>query len=355
MLFRQSLKQELSRTFSATLVILITIVMTMMLIRTLGLASKGIVNPQEVMLVMAYSALGHIPTILTLALFVTLISTLSRMMRESEYVIWLSSGQSLLGFIRPLFEFSIPTLIAIAVMSLLIWPWTNAQMQDLRDRFESRDDLERVVPGEFQESASGRRVFYIDKKPDAKAGVLDSAQNIFIATFDNDKKIITTAQSGRIDSISGDKFLILEKGQRIELGDETKDIKITQFETLGARVGSKDIQQRDQQAKSTSTYVLLTSPTNENLGELAWRISLTLAAINFVLLALALSIFNPRSSKGGHLLFALLSFIIYYNMINVSQAWIASGQTPIVSAMLALHGFVFVVSCGWIFYRHKFP
>ena len=41
MLFDSSLKQELNRSFGATLVVLVTVVMTMVLIRTLGLASNG--------------------------------------------------------------------------------------------------------------------------------------------------------------------------------------------------------------------------------------------------------------------------------------------------------------------------
>ncbi|MEY4584531.1 MAG: export transporter permease LptF, partial [Pseudomonadota bacterium] len=45
MLFHSSVRKELSRTFGASLVVLITVVMTMMLIRVLFLANKGRVNP----------------------------------------------------------------------------------------------------------------------------------------------------------------------------------------------------------------------------------------------------------------------------------------------------------------------
>jgi hypothetical protein len=65
MLFHSTLRKELARSFGATLVVLVTIVMTMTLIRTLGLASRGSVNPQEVMMVMGYTVLGYLPTILT--------------------------------------------------------------------------------------------------------------------------------------------------------------------------------------------------------------------------------------------------------------------------------------------------
>ena len=78
MLFHSSIRKELARSFGATLVVLFTIVITMLLIRTLGLASKGSVNPEEIMLVLGYTVLSYTQTILTLALFIAIVSTLSR-------------------------------------------------------------------------------------------------------------------------------------------------------------------------------------------------------------------------------------------------------------------------------------
>ena len=74
MLFHSTLRRELARSFGATLVVLFTIVITMLLIRTLGLANKGSVNPEEIVLVLTYTVLGRMPTVLTLALFVAVVS-----------------------------------------------------------------------------------------------------------------------------------------------------------------------------------------------------------------------------------------------------------------------------------------
>jgi lipopolysaccharide export system permease protein len=72
------------------------------------------VNPQEVFLVMAYTVLGYMPTILSLSLFIAIVGTLSRMYRDSEMVIWFSSGRGLMDFVKPLFRFAWPVLILIA-------------------------------------------------------------------------------------------------------------------------------------------------------------------------------------------------------------------------------------------------
>ena len=60
----------MARTFGATLVVLLTIVITMLLVRTLSLAASDIVEPKDVVLVLGYTTLGHLATILSLSLFV---------------------------------------------------------------------------------------------------------------------------------------------------------------------------------------------------------------------------------------------------------------------------------------------
>ena len=178
MLFHSSLRRELARSFGATLVVLATVVMTMTLIRTLNQAARGIVNPQEVVMVMGYLVLGSMPLILSLSLFIAIVATLSRMYRDSEMVIWFTSGRGLMSFLSPLLRFSWPVLAVVFLLSVLVWPWANQKTQDLRERYGKRTDLERVAPGQFQESASGSRVFFLDKDtPDNRSG-----RNVFIAS-----------------------------------------------------------------------------------------------------------------------------------------------------------------------------
>ena len=53
MLFDSTLRRELARNFGATLVVILTIVLTIMFIRNLGQAAVGRISPQDVMLLLA--------------------------------------------------------------------------------------------------------------------------------------------------------------------------------------------------------------------------------------------------------------------------------------------------------------
>lgn len=353
MLFHSSLRKELSRSFGATLVVLVTIVMTMMLIRTLGLASKGSVNPSEVFLVMAYTVLGYMPTILSLSLFIAIVGTLSRMYRDSEMVIWFSSGRGLADFVQPLFRFAWPVLALIAVMALLGWPWANSQTIGMRAQYEQRSDIERVTPGEFRESSGRIRVFFIDK--DTPDGA--TATNVFIWGIERGLQITTSARSGRIENIGEHRYLMLSNGQRVErplVQTETSGLKISEFETYGTRAGGNNALTADTTpARAKPTLQLLREPGDANRGELAWRIGMLLAAINFVLLALTVSSVNPRVGRSGNLLFALFAFVVYYNMLNLGQSWISSGRYGMGSFMLLLHGGVLLIGVAWLVLRNN--
>ena len=350
MLFQSSIRRELARSFGATLVVLITIVMTIVLIRTLGQASRGFINPQDVMLFMAYSALGRLPTILTLSLFIAMVGTLSRMYRDSEMVVWFTSGQGLGGFLRPLFRFAWPVLLIITLMSLFVWPWTNQQTRDMKERYESRGDLDRIAPGQFQESSSGNRVFFIDR--DTSAGK-KSSSNVFIAANENGKNSITTARSGRIEVRNDEQLLVLENGQRLENIIGQTALKISEFEIYGSKIGdSAPLSAEQTEAKLKSVRELLLEPSRGNLGELAWRVGLAFAAVNFVILAVALASVNPRGGRSGNMIFVLLAFVVYNNLLNLGQSWIFLGLVGFGPFLLLLHGGVFLLGLAWLAKRN---
>ncbi len=350
MLFHSSIRKELARSFGATLVVLVTIVMTMMLIRTLGQASRGSVNPSEVLMVLGYTVLGYLPSILTLSLFIAIVATLSRMFSDSEMAIWFAAGRGLTSFIGPLFRFAWPILLVIAVMALVVWPWSNQQARDLRDRYERRGDLERIAPGQFQESSGGSRVFFIDKDtPDNKSG-----NNVFISAIERGKQSVTSARSGRIDTIGESRFLLLNSGQRLESTTGAPDLKISEFEEYGTQIGVDALTTRNNvPPKSKPTLTLLLEPSRQHQAELAWRIGLALAALNFVVLALAVSSVNPRAGRSGNMLFALFTFVVYYNLLNLGQSWIASGRISFAGLLVALHGGMLLASLAWLGKRHN--
>jgi lipopolysaccharide export system permease protein len=148
-----------------------------------------------VVLLLGYTALGHLPTMLSLSLFVAIVVTLGPHVPGQRDGIWFASGVGLSRFVRPVLRTSWPVLLVVAALLLFVWPWGNRNSLDLRDRYQQRSDLSRVAPGVFQTSSDGKRVFFVER--DSTDGV--NARNVFVLTQQDKGESVTSARSGRLE------------------------------------------------------------------------------------------------------------------------------------------------------------
>jgi lipopolysaccharide export system permease protein len=333
--FHKSIQSELLKYFGGSTVILFTIVMTIMLIRILGLASKGRADPADVILLIGLNSIGNAAPILALSLFITVVSTFSRMYLDSEMVIWFSSGISVTRFIKPLFNFSWPIFLVIGLLLLFAWPWSNYQTQYLKERFEKRGDIERVAPGQFQQSISSGSVFFIEKNENQN----ELARSVFISKIEGPIETLTTAKNGEVETLNEDRFLSLKQGQQTVINHQSGEVRVIEFENFKYLIDFGGRQFNfDSQSQMKSTLELFQDNNKSNLGELFWRFGLLIAAIVLTFLALQLASVNPRAGRSYSIGVALLCFIGYYNFITVGKRLIADGTFTFAGMMLTIHG-----------------
>jgi lipopolysaccharide export system permease protein len=351
MLFDSTVRRELAKAFGATLVVMLTIVLTTFLIRTVGQAADGAVAPQDVVLLLGYAAMGNLPIMMTLSLFVAIVLTLGRMYRDSEMAIWFVSGIALSRFVRPVLRTSWPVLLAVAALVLVVWPWGNRNSIDLRDRYQQRSDLTRVTPGVFQTSADGQRVFFIEREAAAGA-IAGTARNVFILNQLERGESITSARAGKLERDGMERYLVLERGQRTDVDTRSGERTLSRFGSYRVLASERAASAAESTPpKATGTLALMAGPTPRGEGELTWRFGLLLGAANLMVLGISLSATNPRRASNWNLLFALLAFFTYYNFINLSQAWVANGRVGMGAALLVLHGTAFGVAVALLWWR----
>lgn len=337
MIFLRAAQREFAQTAAAVFVALFAIMLTTQLIRLLGQAAKGATASEAVAALLGFAALNYLPVLLSLTLFVSVLLSLSRVYRDSEMAIWFSSGLPLTAWIRPVLRFAVPVVLVIAALALFLTPWAMTKRAEYQKRMDHRDDVARVTPGAFNESANGDRVFFVESSPDAN-GKDEHVKNIFINSMQHGRQGVMVASNGYTEvAENGDKFIVLVKGRRYEGEAGASQYRVMEFERYAVRMEAKDAEGADYSAKNLTTLDLIRDPTRVNLGELLWRIGVPLSALALSLLAIPLSFVNPRAGRTNNLIFALLTFMVYSNLLSVSQAWVAQGRMPFAVGVWAVH------------------
>lgn len=343
--FERAVIRECTGTAGATFVALFAILLTTQLIRLLSQAAGGKLVSEAVVALLGFGALTHLPILLSLTLFIAVLLTLSRSYRDSEMSVWFASGLSLTAWVKPVLKFSAPLVAAIAVLSLLLSPWAQSKSAEYRQRMDTRDDVARVSPGAFKESASGERVFFVEAASSGSASSEEGAvRNIFISSVQHGRLGVMMSTHGYTESMpNGDRFVVLVNGRRYEGTPGSPEYRVMEFERYAVRIETKEARGIEQTTKSLPTWALLQSGSNAGKGEVLWRIGLPLAAFNLALLAIPLSFVNPRAGRTNNLVLALLTYMFYSNLISVCQAWVAQGRMSFDAGWWLVHAMMFTV------------
>ncbi len=347
MLFRRSLLQELISTAAGAFLILVGIVIAQRAGYLIRLAAKGILPNDAITTMLGFNMVKFLPMLLSLTLFLAVLMTLSRWYRDSEMVIWFSSGLSINSWIRPVLAFTTPIIVLISMLSLFIMPWATNKGEDYRIQLESRDDLASISPGVFKESSNAERVFFVESFDELG----NIVKNIFVQSIQHQKLgIIVAAQGSRFTEKNGDNFLVMENGRRYQGERGTAEFSTTQFEKYAIRVEAAEVKQKPPTTQSKSSRELIQNKDQANSAELQWRLAIPISALILALLAIPLSSLDPRAGRSANFVLALVIYMIYNNMLSIMQAWVAQGKVYDAVGLWPVH-LVFLSLTAYMFYR----
>jgi len=336
MIFRRALQRELASMAGASFTVLFSILVTWTLITILGRAAGGKVASGDVLALIAFAVLNYLPTILILTSFISVLAVVTRSYRDSEMVVWFASGQSLTRWVRPVLVFGLPIALVVALLSLVAMPWAQLKSNEFTERFEKREDLQRVAPGQFRESAATNRVFFVEGSSGHGATVV---QNVFVNTVENGVTSTVVAKEGVIErDDKGNRYLVLRNGRRYQGVPGKADFQSMEFERYRMRVATQVAVPGDIKVEGLSTPALLALPHNQYAdAELQYRVSWPIMCVVLMLLAIPLGFVNPRAGASANLILALLIFFTYLNLSKALEAAVKQGKLGFGVAWWPLH------------------
>jgi lipopolysaccharide export system permease protein len=340
MIFRRSLVRELTATAVALFLVLLAILFTNLVLRLLARAAGGAVAPDGILALLGFNALFYFNILLSVALFLTVLLTLSRWYRDSEMIVWFTSGQSLIACLRPILLFAAPFLVAIVALSLFLSPWAELRKIEFERQLESRDDIAYVTPGLFREFSRANLVVFVESiNP-----VTSTVNNVFLHSVEDKQDATTVAARGKLEEMpNGDRFLVLEHGRRYQGTPGTPDYRVVEFERLGRRIEPNEIRALPTSSKAIPTAALVATDGRVERAELFWRISVPISALMLTLLAVPLAYVNPRMGRSFNLVAAAFLYMLYSNCLNIVQSMIAQGRLELWAGLILPHAIALLV------------
>jgi lipopolysaccharide export system permease protein len=195
-----------------------------------------------------------------------------------------------------------------------------------------------VSAGQFRESAKAERVFFIEELDVDK----NEVKNVFVADSKNGRLSIAVASTGFIqNSEGGEKSIVLHDGRRYEGQPTQPDFRILEFDQYTTKIHSKDAIAPPPRDREKTISELINEPNeafvNPSRAELLWRIGLPLMALGLVLIAIPLAYVNPRLGNYTAMFYAVLIYLIYSNLLNLTQNFVSQGKFSFFVGIWPIH------------------
>ncbi len=331
---------EILKSCCATVLILFIILMSNALGRVLSDIADGDVPQQALWPVLLSQSINIFSLLLPIGFFLGIVFAFGRLYKDHEMVVMNSCGMGYRHFYRPILIVIVP----VFMVSLYISVWLNSQVQlnakNSVDREKNTYEFEQMRAGQFNQSKNGEYVFFMKSISEDRLELSD----IIISQTNRDLMILETAKTGRqkTDEITGDLFLVVGPGQRSEGQAGKKEYRIIDFEQHGILVKKKKNRQNQILRKEEkSPDDLWRSTKLYDKVELQWRFAIPVVLLVLALLAVPLSYIAPRQGRYGKVGYALLVYMVYFNLLAYTRAQLEAESIPLLINFWWIHlGFV---------------
>ena len=320
------LLRELLGALGAVSAVLFMILLGGTLTVTLDRIARGKVPATLLLSQLGLRSVDALPILLPLAGFLAVLLAYGRLYRDSEMAVLSASGLTTRGLLRALAWVVVPMSLLLAVIGFWGGP---AALRASDAMIEAANRSLLVVgmeAGRFIELPGRAGVVFVSRMdPDGTR-----FERLFVANERDGRIDITTAERGELyqDREGQERYLALHNGFRVEGQVAQPDFRTMRFTRNDVRL--PEAEQDDSRAveRRLRTAELVGSDRPVDVAEFHWRLGLPISMTVLGLLALPLARVQPREPRYGKALLAVLSYLVYSNMLAIGRAWIADGTLP---------------------------
>tara|TARA_R110000787_G_scaffold93372_3_gene195628 strand:- start:37 stop:1161 length:1125 start_codon:yes stop_codon:yes gene_type:complete len=331
-IFRYLLK-EVAKTQLAVFLVIMTIFISNKFVRVLDDASEGGIPGHLVMTFIGLKIPDLAGMILPLSFFLGVLLAYGRIYAENEMTVLHACGVSEWYVVRVTLILGFVTAIITGIFTLYLSPMAAEYEVQVKDQLAADSGLSSLIAGRFQTTGNKKAVIFIHEKNRDD----NTFEKVFVAQLPDqntpnasviDSSLVYAATGQVIEEETGLQRLILSAGTRYQNDIKNKEFRQVAFDKYYIQIQDQKVAQKRRKLSAIPTAELYQEQTPETSAESQWRIAFPLACIIMTLVAVPLSVVNPRQGKFGKMLPALLLFLSYFLLLTAVRSGIEKTSVP---------------------------
>lgn len=317
--------KEILFTWLAVMLVLMIVVTSIEMVHFLKWFLRGELTTNTVIPLFINSQMKFVVLLIPISLFLGVLLAFSRLYMDSEMTAMMAGGIGPRHWLRPLFMIGVPVSLIVLLMMLYMRPWVAKQRADINAEIRNVSVVSTLSPGRFNKAMEGEAVVFMESTN--KEGTV--MQNVFQRFIRDEQVHVDVAQTARnVSKGPYRNFMLLENGHHYIGEPGTANYQVIKYSEYGLLIPEPEDRTYPLRVKALSTSELWHSDKPEHKAELDWRISIPIATLIIVFMALPMSQTTPRGGRYSKMALAILLYLIYSNLLGVGKAWIAKGTVP---------------------------
>lgn len=366
MIIQRYIVREIMATFSATLLVLLLIIVGNTFVRLLGKVSGGNLPIDALSKLVFLGSINGLIKLVPIALLIGMMLAFGRFYRDHEMSAMHSSGIGPKQFYKGIFLFLAPLTLIIAGLTLFVIPDLEKTSYNIKQEIKQRPEASGIPVGEFMHSKTGGKnitlfVEDIDEENvvmkrffmhlnDKQEATNTDTHSSLEKTEDNIDIVVSAQQALLyIDPKSGNRIVKIENGSRYDNNKSNGEFSIFSFSEHGIHIPALEVSM-SKDLETEPTLDLLKLQSNASNAEIHWRLALILQAPIMALLAFPLSHTTPRQGRFGKLAIGILLYAVYANLIITGKSMIEDGKIPNWLGLWWTH-LIFIALSLWLIHR----
>tara|TARA_R110000796_G_scaffold67050_1_gene153999 strand:- start:658 stop:1782 length:1125 start_codon:yes stop_codon:yes gene_type:complete len=346
-IFRYLLK-EVAKTQLAVFLVIMTIFISNKFVRVLDDASEGGIPGHLVMTFIGLKIPDLAGMILPLSFFLGVLLAYGRIYAENEMTVLHACGVSEWYVVRVTLILGVVTAIITGVFTLYLSPMAAEYEYQVKDQIAADSGLSSLIAGRFQTTGNKKAVVFIHEKNRTD----NTFEKVFVAQLPDkdtpnasviDSSLVYAATGQVVEEDTGSQRLILSAGTRYQNDIKNKEFRQVAFDKYYIQIQDQKVAHKRRKLSAIPTSELYQEQTPEASAESQWRIAFPLACIIMTLVAVPLSVVNPRQGKFGKMLPALLLFLSYFLLLTAIRSGIEKGSVPQYIGLWPVHVIVLIL------------